>query len=112
MVVGTSVINFDGGKEMFTTNLEEGMRDQGKFLEKICVFGFSNDINDSVKDIKRENGGHCGIERRTSSLKDLIFEHKLRLDFAGQLFRANFKKSETEFRNGLRQEIPIRLLVL
>ena len=33
---------------MFATDLEEeGMRDhwQGKFFEKICVFVFSNDIN-------------------------------------------------------------------
>jgi hypothetical protein len=31
---------------MFGTDLEEGMRDKSKFLEKIGVFIFSYDIND------------------------------------------------------------------
>jgi hypothetical protein len=40
---------------MFATDLEEGMRDQSKFLEEICVFIFSYDINDFVNDIKRKD---------------------------------------------------------
>jgi hypothetical protein len=41
-------IKFDGvnGKQMFATDLAEGMRDQSKFLEEIRVFVFSYDIND------------------------------------------------------------------
>jgi hypothetical protein len=31
---------------MFVTDLEEGMRDQSKFLEEIYVLVFSYDIND------------------------------------------------------------------
>ena len=41
-----SAMKFDGRKYMFVTNLEEGMRDEGKFLEEICVFFFCYDIND------------------------------------------------------------------
>ena len=37
------------------------MRDQSKFLEEICIFVFSYDINDQVNDIERKNGGHCGL---------------------------------------------------
>jgi hypothetical protein len=50
-------MKFDGGKQMFSTDLEEGMRDQSKFLstnllkeqflEEICVVIFPYyDIND------------------------------------------------------------------
>ena len=42
------VMKFDDGKTKFATDLEERMslRDQGKFLEEICLFFFSYDIND------------------------------------------------------------------
>ena len=32
-----NVMNFDDGKRMFSTDVEEGMRDKSEFLEKICV---------------------------------------------------------------------------
>ena len=32
--------------KMFATYLKEGMRDQGKFFEEICVFVISYDINE------------------------------------------------------------------
>ena len=38
---------------MLATDLVEGMRDQSKFLEEICVFVFSYDIDDQGNDIKR-----------------------------------------------------------
>ena len=46
---------------MFATDLVEGMRDQGKFLEEIFVFVFSYDIKDYFNDIKRKGGRHCGM---------------------------------------------------
>ena len=52
-------------KWMFATDLdsEEGMGDQSKFLEEICVFVFSYDINDLDSDIIWKNviGRHCGM---------------------------------------------------
>jgi hypothetical protein len=39
-------MKFDDGKQMFATVLEEGLGDQSKFLEELCVFVFSYDIND------------------------------------------------------------------
>ena len=53
-------MKFDGGKQMFDTDLLEGMRDQGKLFEKICVL-FSYVINDQGNDFKRKNGQHCGM---------------------------------------------------
>ena len=46
------VIKFDGGKEMFATDMDERIRDQGKFPRKIYVFVFSNDINNEGNDFK------------------------------------------------------------
>ena len=46
---------------MFSADLEEGMRDQSKFLEEICVFVFFYLINDLIDDIKRKDGRHCGM---------------------------------------------------
>ena len=43
---------------MFAADLEEGMRDQGKYLEEMCVFAFSCDIDNQGKDIKRKNRRH------------------------------------------------------
>jgi hypothetical protein len=41
---------------MFATDLEEGMRDQSEFLEEICVFVFSYDINDMGNNFERKDG--------------------------------------------------------
>ena len=41
---------------MFAAYLEEGMRDQSKFLEEIWILLFSYDINDFGNDIKRKDG--------------------------------------------------------
>ena len=54
-------MKFDGGKQMFATDLEECMRDQSKLLEEICVAVFSYVINDYGNDIERKYGQHCGI---------------------------------------------------
>ena len=37
------------------------MRDESTFLEEICVFVFSYDINDQGNNIKRKVGRHCGM---------------------------------------------------
>ena len=41
---------------MFDTDLVEGMRDQSKFLEEICVFVIFYDINDLNNDVERKDG--------------------------------------------------------
>ena len=46
---------------MYSTDLEERMRDQSKFPEEFCVFGFSYDINYYSNDIKMKNGRHSGM---------------------------------------------------
>ena len=57
---------------MFATYLEEGMRDQSKFLEEICILVFSYDINDSGNDIKRKDGRHCEMLRVKDDLVQLL----------------------------------------
>ena len=46
---------------MFATGLVEGMRDQGKVLEKIGVVVISYVINDLVNNFERKDGRHCGM---------------------------------------------------
>ena len=54
-------MKIDGGKKMFATDLVEGMRDQGKVLEEICVVVIAYDVNDLVNDFERKDGRHCGM---------------------------------------------------
>ena len=44
---------------MFATDLEEGMRDQSKFLEEICILVFSYDIYDQGNDIEGRTDDIC-----------------------------------------------------
>ena len=60
-VIRVGAMKVDGGKKIWSTDLEEGIRDSSKFLEQLCVFVFSYDINDYSDDIKRKNGWHCRI---------------------------------------------------
>ena len=55
-------MKFDGRKQVFATDMEGGIGDQSKFLEKICVFVFSYDIKNKGKDIKRKSGDSDIVE--------------------------------------------------
>ena len=58
---------------MFVTDLEEGMGDQSKFFEEICVFVIPYVIDNKGNDFERKDGRHiCGmliVELLTLSVK-------------------------------------------